>query len=164
MQFIGKDKASARVVASGFSNKPESELIKNAVQKAIDKAIVKLQVKHEVFRTKTPIFQIDEKNRFVYAQIGTKDGVEKDDEYEILEAVEEDGKTTYKVVGKVKAVEGAIWNNEVGAEEELKEAEAEGDKKTQEKLAAISLKASKFEIKKGKDLYPGMLLRLSKKK
>ena len=61
LQFIGKDKASARVVASGFSNKPEAELIKDAVQKAIDKAIVKLQVKHEVFRTKTPIFQIDEK-------------------------------------------------------------------------------------------------------
>lgn len=164
LQFIGKDKASARVVASGFSNKPEAELIKDAVQKAIDKAIVKLQVKHEVFRTKTPIFQIDEKNRFVYAQIGTKEGVEKGDEYEILEAVEEDGNTKYNVVGKVKAVEGAIWNNEVGAEDELKEAEAEGDKKTQEKLAAISLKASKFEIKKGKDLYPGMLLRLSKKK
>ena len=164
LKFIGKDKAVARVSASGFSNKKEEELVKDAVENAIDKAIVKLQVKHEVFRTKTPIYQISEDGKSVYAQIGTKEGVAKGDEYDILEATEEKGETVYKVIGKVKAVEGAIWNNEAGAEDAAKQAEAEGDKKAAEQLAAINLKATKFEVKKGKDLYPGLLLRLSKKK
>ena len=62
-----------------------------------------------------------------------------------LKPLRKTGNTKYNVVGKVKAVEGAIWNNEVGAEDELKEAEAEGDKKTQEKLVAISLKASNLK-------------------
>lgn len=164
LKFIGKDKASARVVASGFSKKPENELVKNAVENAIDRAIVKLQVKNEVFRTKSQIFQVSDDGKFVYAQIGTKEGVEKGDEYSILEAVEEDGKTVYKEIGKVKAVEGAIWNNEAGAEDLAAELEADGDKKAAAQLEAINLKATKFEVKKGKDLYPGLFIRLSKKK
>ena len=164
LKFVGKDKASARVVASGFSKKPENELVKNAVENAIDRAIVKLQVKNEVFRTKSQIFQVSDDGKFVYAQIGTKEGVEKGDEYSILEAVEEDGKTIYKEIGKVKAVEGAIWNNEAGAEDLAAELEADGDKKAAAQLEAINLKATKFEVKKGKDLYPGLFIRLSKKK
>lgn len=164
LKFVGKDKAVARVSASGFSKKNEDDLVKDAVQNAIDKAIVKLQVKNEVFRTKTPIYQVSEDGKSVYAQIGTKEGVEKDDEYDILEATEENGTTVYKVIGKVKAVEGAIWNNEAGAEEAALQAKEEGDKKAEEKLAAINLKATQFKVSKGKDLYPGLLLRLSKKK
>ena len=117
-----------------------------------------------MFRTKTQIFQVSDDGKFVYAQIGTKEGVEKGDEYSILEAVEEDGKTIYKEIGKVKAVEGAIWNNEAGAEDLAAELEADGDKNAAAKLEAINLKATKFEVKKGKDLYPGLFLRLSKKK
>ena len=64
----------------------------------------------------------------------------------------------------MKAVEGAIWNNEAGAEDLAAELEADGDKNAAAKLEAINLKATKFEVKKGKDLYPGLFLRLSKKK
>ena len=164
LKFVGEDTASARVGASGFSKQPGHVLGRNAVENAIDRAIVKLQVKNEVFRTKSQIFQVSDDGKFVYAQIGTKEGVEKGDEYSILEAVEEDGKTIYKEIGKVKAVEGAIWNNEAGAEDLAAELEADGDKKAAAQLEAINLKATKFEVKKGKDLYPGLFIRLSKKK
>lgn len=165
LKFIGKDNATARVVASAFSTRPQAEMIKDAVENAIDKAIVKLQVKHEVFRTKTPLYQVSDDGKYVYAQIGAKEGVAKGDEYEVLEANEdENGVTTYKVVGKVKAVGDAIWNNIAGAAEDAKQLAADGDKKAEAQLSAINLRASKFEVKKGKDLYPGLLLRLSKKK
>lgn len=172
LKYVGKDKSRATVTQSIFSNKPESELVKRAVARAIDQAICKLQTKHEVFRTKSPITRIDETGKFIYAQIGLKEGLEEKDEYTIFETEEDgNGKVYYNEVGTAKVVKGFIWDNRYGADEEVAELEnvSDEDKKKLSESAnvdAVKLGETKFEIKmkKGIEPYEGMLLSLKKKK
>lgn len=163
LEFVGKEKASANVRQSLFSDKPLRDLIKRATARAIDASIVKLQAKNEVFRTVMPIIGGDG-NGTIYAAIGTKEGLNEKDEYEILEAQEdENGKRTYKSVGTVKPVKGKIWNNVYGAEEEAEENKAKAEAKDKEfDDSAVSLGHSEFKGKKGD--YTGYFLRLKKKK
>ena len=163
LEYVGKEKASANVRQSLFSDKPMSDLVKRATARAIDSAIAKLQEKNEVFRTVVPIIGGDG-NGTIYAAIGTKEGLGEKDEYEILEAQEdENGVRSYKSVGSVKPVKGKIWNNVYGAEEEAAEnaANAKGKDKNFDD-EAVSLGHSEFKGKKGD--YTGYFLRLKKKK
>lgn len=163
LEFVGKEKASANVRQSLFSSKPFSDLVKRATTRAIDAAIAKLQAKNEVFRTVTPIVGGDG-NGILYAAIGTKEGLNEKDEYEILEAQEdENGKITYKSVGTVKPVKGKIWNNVYGAEEEAEENKAKAEGKNKEfNDEAVALGHTEFKGKKGD--FTGYFLRLKKKK
>lgn len=168
LEFVGKEKASANVRQSLLSDKPFSDLVKRATTRAIDAAIAKLQAKNEVFRTVTPIIGGDG-NGIIYAAIGTKEGLNEKDEYEILEAQEDaNGKTTYKSVGSVKPVKGKIWNNVYGAEEEVAENKAKAEAKGKEAKDkdfnedAVALGHTEFKGKKGD--YTGYFLRLKKKK
>lgn len=163
LEFVGKDKASANVRQSILSDKPMSDLVARATTRAIDASIAKLQGKHEVFRTVTPIIGGDG-NGTLYAAIGTKEGLGEKDEYEILEAQEdENGVVTYKAVGTVKPVKGKIWNNVYGAEDEAAENKAKAEAKSKDfDDSAVSLGHSEFQGKKGD--YTGYFLRLKKKK
>ncbi len=167
LEFVGKEKASANVRQSILSDKPLSHLVKRATTRAIDSAIAKLQAKNEVFRTVMPIIGGDG-NGTIYAAIGTKEGLNEKDEYEILEAQENDGRVTYKSVGSVKPVKGKIWNNVYGAEEEAAENKAKADAKKGETKGdefddnAVNLGYTEFKGKKGD--YTGYFLRLKKKK
>lgn len=167
LKYLGKVKATARVRQSILSDKPMNDLVRRATTRAIDEAICKLQVEHEDFRTFTPITKVDG-NGTIYAQIGMKEGVEKNDEYEILEAIEdENGKISYKVIGKAKALDKQIWNNKFEADIEAQEnASKSGDKVDKDAKAeddAISLGMTAFKANKKDDL-TGYLLRLKKKK
>lgn len=158
LEYIGTEKSSSNIRQSLFSDKPISSLVKRATARAIDQAIIKLQNNHEEFRTVLPIIGGDG-NGIIYAALGTKEGLNEKDEYEILEAQEdENGKRTYKSVGTVKAVKGKIWNNAYGAEEEV----AENAKATDEEKAALNYGYTEFKGKKGD--YTGYYLRLKKKK
>jgi len=163
LEYVGKEKASANVRQSLFSDKPMSALVKRATARAIDAAIAKLQEKNEVFRTVVPIIGGDGDGT-IYAAIGTKEGLSEKDEYEILEAQEdENGVRTYKSVGSVKPVKGKIWNNVYDAEDEAAEnaANAKGKDKNFDD-AAVSFGHSEFKGKKGD--FTGYFLRLKKKK
>lgn len=167
LEPVGKaEKSSASVRQSKFSDKPISDLVRRATARSFDQALAKLQEKNEVFRIITPISKVDEQGN-VYARIGMKEGIEKGDEYEILEMVEdENGKITYKPVGKVKAVDKQIWNNLYGAAEEAAENTKSTEVSNDEKAAdsAIDLGYTQFKgAKKGVD-YAGYYLRLKKKK
>ena len=132
-------------------------LVKRATARAIDEAILKLQNKHEEFRTVRPIIGGD--GEFVYAAIGTKEGLNEKDEYEILEPQEDkDGKRIYKKVGTVKAVKDGIWDNAYGALEEV----AENPNATDAEKEAVNRGYSKFKGKKGD--FRGYFIRLKKKK
>lgn len=156
LEFVGTEKASSNIRQSLFSDKPISSLVKRATARAIDEAIIKLQNSHEEFRTVLPIIGGDGEN--IYAAIGTKEGLNEKDEYEILEANEDkDGRRTYKAVGTVKAVKGKIMNNAYGAEEDLSDPNTSDEAKE-----AINRKYSEFKGKKGD--YTGYYLRLKKKK
>ncbi len=156
LEFVGTEKASSNIRQSLFSDKPISSLVERATARAIDEAIIKLQNNHEEFRTVLPIIGGDGEK--IYAAIGTKEGLNEKDEYEILEA-NEDGKgnITYKSVGTVKAVKGKIMNNAYGAEDDLSDPNIKDEDKE-----AINRTYSEFKGKKGD--FTGYFLRLKKKK
>lgn len=157
LEFVGTEKASSNIRQSLLSSAPISSLVKRATARAIDGAIIKLQNNHQEFRTVLPIIGGDGEN--LYAAIGTKEGLNEKDEYEILEAQEDaNGKRTYKAVGTVKAVPGTIWNNAYGAEEEV----LGNPKASEEEKAAVSYGYTQFKGKKGD--FRGYYLRLKKKK
>lgn len=157
LEFVGREKSQAQIRQSKFNTRPFSELVQRGVVRAIDASIANLQGKHEVFRTAMPIIGGDG-NGAIYAAIGTKEGLGEKDEYEILEANEdENGKVTYKSVGTVKPVKGKIWDNAYGSDEEIgedKDASAEAKE-------AVSRGYSEFKGKKGD--FTGYYLRLKKK-
>lgn len=166
LEFVGKEKAGARVRQSLFSDKPISSLVERATARAVDASIAKLQEKHEEFRT---IFPISSSNGdgTINVKIGTREGVSKGDQYAILEQ-QEDPKTgmiTYKQVGTVKPEENKIWNNVAGAEEELAENKANSKGKDNEfDDNAVNLGYTTFTgAKKGQD-YKGYFVQLKKKK
>lgn len=149
-------------VADGFGvgvegvPQPISSLVKRATARAIDEAIIKLQNNHEEFRTVLPIIGGDGQN--IYAAIGTKEGLNEKDEYEILQPTEDEkGHKSYKSIGTVKAVKGKIMDNAYGAADDLADA-----KLSDEAKEAINRKYSEFKGKKGD--FTGMFLRLKKKK
>lgn len=156
LEFVGTEKSSSNIRQSLFSDKPISSLVKRATARAIDEAIIKLQNNHEEFRTVLPIIGGDGQN--IYAAIGTKEGLNEKDEYEILQPIEDEkGHKSYKSIGTVKAVKGKIMDNAYGAADDLADA-----KLSDEAKEAINRKYSEFKGKKGD--FTGMFLRLKKKK
>lgn len=161
LEYLGQEKAKARVRMSITNTKPMSELVKQATERAIDAAIAKLQVKYDVFRTSFPIVEVDGDGN-VYANVGMKEGISKGDEYEIVE-FEQDEKTkkgTWKKLGTVKAVDKKIWDNRAGAADSV----GDGNDSEASDASAVNLGKTMFAgAKKGQD-YSGYFLRLKKKK
>ncbi|MBO4380137.1 MAG: hypothetical protein J5784_03960 [Muribaculaceae bacterium] len=150
---------------TGVDKRSEKDLVSDATQRAIEKAITQLQEKFEDFRTYTHITGVGDKG-LVYAKIGTKEGVEEGDKYEICEStLNDDGRITYKPIKTVEAEKDNIWENKVDVSDPLfnglsdEEAKNLGVNKK-----AVSLGQTTFKgAKKGED-YTGYLLRLKSKK
>lgn len=158
LEYLGTEKSSSNIRQSLFSEKPISDLIQRATARAIDEAIIKLQNNHEQFRTALPVIGGDG-NGTIYARIGTKEGLNEKDEYEILEKQEDsNGRSFYKSVGTVKPIKGKIWNNAFGAAEEV----SENPKATDADREAVNRGYSEFKGKKGD--FKGYYIRLKKKK
>lgn len=122
-----------------------SQLMKIVVYRTLDECLVKLQRNYEEFKVKEPIYEIDE-NGYVIAKIGMKEGVSNKSKFEVLEKLEtSEGTIKYKKVGVLKPVKGKIWDNRYLAYEDGAE--------------NSDLKGTYFKVKKGKDLYPGLLIR-----
>lgn len=143
LKLIGSQTAGADVQSSIFTDKSEEDLIRIATVKATDRAIAKLEKKYEEFRTKTPLISIDP----IAAKIGTKEGLEKGDKYEVIQQIESpDGKTIYKRVGIIKVT--SVWDNSYTPEEE-EELKKQGN-----------LPEQQFSTFKGiGKFYPGMLIK-----
>lgn len=158
LEFVGSTKARAGVKKD--KTKTISELAELATARAIDKAIAKLQVENEVFRTTVPISKSED--GYVYAKIGTKEGLNEGDEYEVLEQ-QVDSKTNkigYKKVASAKVEKGGIWFNTSGADDLIANAD---EKEAAEMKAAQELGYSKLKTGKKND-FSGYYLRLAKKK
>lgn len=166
LTLLGSEKANSRVSQALTSKKPLSQLVRRATARAIDATICKLQKKFEVFRTNCPIIDVDVDAKLLYAPIGMKEGVEPGDEYEVLEEIYDEvtGETTYKGITTVKPVKGKIWDNRYGAEEEVQEELESGEKDAEKNVSAVELGRTAFKCGKIKNVYPGMYLRLKKKK
>lgn len=146
VKFIGKESAWANVKAGIFTDKDESELIRIATINAMDAVLAKLEKKYEVFKTKTPLFTVEPN---LTAQIGTKEGLEAGDKFEVLEKIvdPETNRTSYKRKAVLKVAKDQIWDNRYMANEERTISGEQQD-----------FQATRFEGSV-KDLYQGMLLR-----
>lgn len=165
LEYVGNEKAGARVRQSLFSDKPISDLVNRATTRAIDASIAKLQEKNEVFRSIFPISSVDPDGS-IKVKIGEREGVAKNDVYAVLEKSEnpKTGKITYKEIATVKPNEKLIWNNLAGAADEASENKANKEGKDKDfNDDAVSLGATTFVGKKGKD-YTGCYVQLKKKK
>lgn len=157
LSYVGQTKARSGVKKDKTKNL--SELAESATARAIDKALAKLQVEYDEFRTTVPVSKSGD--GFVYAKIGTKEGVTPGDEYDILEQ-QVDTKTNrinYKKVGSAKVEKDGVWFNTTGADEIIANAD---EKEATAMKAAQDLGYTKLKANK-KD-FSGYYLRLAKKK
>lgn len=161
LQFIGNERAWAKTKAGIFTDKDENELIRLAAADAVDGVLAKFERKYDEFKTKTPLIVhegTDKKGRPVRtyaARIGTRDGLEGGEVFEVLEkkiemkdSVE---RVTYVKKGELTVDKKNVWDNsystEAGAPSE--------ENKTGETLL----------VGKSKDAYyEGLLLRMKTKK
>lgn len=108
LKLVGSESAWADLQSTAFTKKSDEDLIRIATVKATNKGISKLQRKFEEFRTKSPLLSGDP----IAAKIGLKEGLEKGDKFEVLEQViDQDGRTSYKRIGKIKVDPNNIWDN-----------------------------------------------------
>lgn len=144
LKYIGSEKSWADVQALKSMAINEDTLIASATIRATDKVITKLQRNHEEFRTKSPLINVDP----ISAEVGTKEGVEIGDKFQVLEQVQdENGRTSYNKVGMIKtAREFGIWDNKYVAGSER------SDTTGVEKFTS-------FKKISGGEFYPGMLIR-----
>lgn len=141
LKYLGSDVSWADVQSSIFTSKTEEQLIEKSTVKAVDAVIVKLQKKHDQFKTKTPLFTGEP----ITAKIGMKEGLTEKSVFEVLEQrMTEDGKTQYVVVGSIKVDKNyPIWDNRYGADEENPDSTTD---------------RTYFKKVSGKEFYPGMLI------
>jgi hypothetical protein len=87
--------------------------------RSIDLNVAKLQKRFDAFRVSAPITTIeyDKKGNIsgFRAQIGVKEGVEDDIDYEVLRCVYEKGRIKYNRVAVLKPVKNQIWDNRFNA-------------------------------------------------
>lgn len=86
-------------------------LTEQAMIRSIDQTYADLMKKHEQFKVKAPILEVE--NGYITAKIGKKEGVKDNSEFEVLLPYddEETGKRTYRKVAKVKVDKKRIWDN-----------------------------------------------------
>lgn len=145
LKYIGEVESSGSQNSFlGISEENPEIMIRKACQRAIDDNVRDLQKKFEVFRVKSPIIDVLSNNE-VLVPIGMKEGVNEDSEYEVLEAIEKDGRIEYKRISTIEPVKDRIWDNRFMAKEEG--------------AYGSDLTATTFKVKSGKTPYPGVLVR-----
>lgn len=114
LEYVGSEVSRNNLQSTIFSSKSNEELIEIATIKAVDKNIGKLQRSYEQFRVKTPLLSAEP----IAAKIGLKEGLEKNDKFEVLEQVlNEDGTTSYERVTTIRVDKRNIWDNTYLSEE-----------------------------------------------
>lgn len=135
--------ASGKTSIEGVNTDTPEQMIRKVCTRAIDKSIVQLQRKNEVFRVKTPLHSVEPT---ITAKIGLKEGIDENSRFEVLLPNEVDGRTKYERMGVIRPVRGMIWDNRYMAIEE--------------KAENATLDATTFEVVSGcKDIVEGMLIR-----
>ena len=154
LEFVGYQ-INETVINRGVFNKKESRqpevVIKQTVVRNIDEAFAKLQEENDVFKPMVPVTG----SAPIIAQIGLKESITKKSKFNVLQKTEDPatGKTNWKKVGTV-SVEN-IWDNRYYAGNEGERFDENGDPITVEEAKGTTFKG-------GKDIVPGMMLKLIK--
>lgn len=98
-------------VDNSFDISKNGPAARQAAIRAIDLSLYKLMEEYEDFRVKTPLIDV-EKDK-ISAFIGSKEGVNPDSKFEVLERVfnEKKEEFSYKRVGTLKVDKDKIWEN-----------------------------------------------------
>lgn len=143
MEYIGEVTSKGnRTSFLGISEETPQLMVRKACQRALEQNVADLQKKYEQFRLKAPIVTVAPT---ITATIGLKEGVTSNCKFEVLEAQEKDGKTTYKRVAIVKPVQNMIWDNRFMADKE--------------NAFGADFGATTFKKISGGEILPGHLLR-----
>jgi hypothetical protein len=113
LAYLGKETSMALVTFSLKEKRTEEQIIQLAVKRALNNAMAKLQRSYEAFR---PMFRLASANPFT-AQIGTKEGVQIGDKFDVLEGKTGDtpGIPVWKKVASISVgKKDIIWDNESG--------------------------------------------------
>lgn len=168
--YVGKTMTSAGNLASKSFSKSKEEQMLKVCTRAIDKSIVQLQRDFDEFKVNVPIYRINE-DRTVDVQIGLKEGINAKSQFDVLMAAEDgSGRTIYEKVGRIQPIEGRIWDNRFGADEDARAQAADTSKKSasnkgkgasdDEPLGNVSLTATTFKVLSGANkIVPGCLVR-----
>lgn len=152
LEFVGKTTTHAgNLQSKSFSKYSKLEQMTKVCTRAIDKAIVELQREYDEFKVNVPIYEINDDGT-VTVQIGLKEGINKKSRFDVLMPIEdEDGRIHYEKVGKIRPIEGQIWDNRFGALEDAKALEEDPDAKVDEesKEGNAYLNATTFNIISG---------------
>lgn len=131
-----------------------TDLLQMITVRSIDKNIAKLQKRFEAFRVKAPITKIEKgkkgKIAGYRAQIGTKEGVEDNMKFEVLECRYNKGRLEYHRVAIIRPVKNRIWDNRFNA---LKESKSDNG------LVGTLFKIDPVDKAKAGNIQPGMLIR-----
>lgn len=149
MTCLGTDKAQA-ITAMNKKNKElgVDGIVIKTIHKNMNKQIVKLQNTYEEFKPMVPILEVNETEKYMLADMGTKESITQKDKFDVLMPItDEDGITTYKKLGVVGVVKGGIWDNEDISNEDLGD-ELMGTKLTLYKGATAGLFVKKQKTKK----------------
>lgn len=142
LKYIGSQDSKANDISfMGVNLDDPDAMVRKACQRSLDENIADLQRNFESFKIKVPILSADP----ITADVGLKEGVTKDSKFEVLEAVETDGKIIYERVGVITPAKDMIWDNRYMAAEE--------------RAPYSALGKTTFKKVSGKELYPGMLIR-----
>ena len=133
ISFVGKTTSASLVTFKLGEKRTEEEIINLQVKRTMDNAVAKLQKEYVQFRAVAPISSIAP----LTARIGTKQGVEPKQKWEILEQSYNDlGIPVWKSVGKITVDKNApVWDNTQGAEIPL---DAEGNPLAVQKFSTFT--------------------------
>lgn len=95
---------SGRTVSKSSNNL--QLVIQEVCEEATNKSINNLAKMFPVFKAKTPFYC---ENGAAYAYIGTKEGINMNSKFEVLETRRKKGEIEYKKVGEMRPV--SVWNN-----------------------------------------------------
>ncbi|MBE9488472.1 MAG: hypothetical protein IMY73_04735 [Bacteroidetes bacterium] len=159
LRYVGRTTTTAQNFASkNFSARTKKQQMSKTCTRAIDKSIVELQREYDEFKVNVPITQVNEDGT-VNVPIGLKEGLNEKSVYDVMIATKnEENKTIYEKVGRIKPVKGKIWDNRFGALEDAEE-DINGDD-DEAKIGNAKLTSSTFEITRGKNkIFSGCLTR-----
>ncbi len=116
LEFVGVQYNQSLVTFKIGEKRTQEQIIDLALVRNLDNAFAELQKDNDVFKPKMPIVSVNP----IVAQIGEKESITADSEFEILEMVWDSkaGKTSWTKIGKCK-VDGKqpIWDNRYNAGE-----------------------------------------------
>lgn len=166
LAYVGSTVTSATNISTKTAlAKPKSKQMLKVCARAIDKSIVQLQREYDEFKVNVPISNVTDDGT-VEVPIGLKEGINEKSEFDVLIAVkDENNKTVYEKVGKIKPIKTMIWDNRFGALEDMEELSAEATPVDTSKLGDeapgnATLSCTSFKIISGAGkIFPGCLVR-----